>query len=142
MSKTDSRTAASWTASEHEVVVLPRCQTHMSRGKRPTYQHHLYHLKVSRYPYQRLNCSPQKIHFKLFWSSTFWSVGGRGSKSSDIVLIDDTILHCIVSNGQLENGLERRRVNILHVTAEHHECIRNTTPRPTSEDERHWLQAI
>lgn len=56
MRRTDSRTRASWAAREHDVVVLPTPPL-----------------------------PPQKIHFRDFWSRMFWSVGSRGSKSSDMM---------------------------------------------------------
>lgn len=67
--RTDSRTAASWIASEHEVVVLPTPP--LPPGARQ---------------YATINSSqldsPQKIHLSDFWSRMFCSVGSRASRSS------------------------------------------------------------
>ena len=90
MRRTDSRTAASWTASEHDVVVFPIPQRPLSVLIILIEHTDTSFTTCIRQLDERNNGAvhpPQKIHFKLFWSSTFCNVGGSGSKSSDMVMI-------------------------------------------------------
>lgn len=113
MRRTDSRTAASCTASEHDVVVFPtKSETTL------LYEIHIAHTDTSFTTWIRqllvqtdgAGHPPQKIHFKLFWSSTFCSVGGSGSKSSDMImewfcLARESSCICMQPGGMSENEL-------------------------------------
>ena len=114
MRRTDSRTAASCTASEQDVVVFPTSSaTDFYLGVL-----HLAHTDTSFTTWIRqllvqmdgAGHPPQKIHFKLFWSSTFCSVGGSGSKSSDMMmewfcLARESSCICMQPGGMSENEL-------------------------------------
>ena len=94
--RTDSRTWASWIAREHEVVVLPEGSNERQAiqvGIGHVYQHHLSLLRRievydHRISMRTLSNIPQKIHFRVVWSRIFWSVGGRSSISSAMMMVN------------------------------------------------------